>query len=117
MNDDLRDQIYSNMLLKETDELIEIWQKHDTGEWTEMAFEVVREILQNRLGELPLQDEFDNEDDENGLEDNAAPAADTIIETVENADIAKKNLACPNCKGKNLFTRDIGLSFGAQRVV
>ena len=55
MNNDLRDQIYSSMSLKETDELLGIWQRHDSNEWTDSAFEVVGEILRDRLGEPPSQ--------------------------------------------------------------
>ena len=57
MSDNLRNQIYSNLNLKPTDELIEIWQKNDRVEWTETTFEVLQEILQERLGELPPQNE------------------------------------------------------------
>lgn len=57
MSDDFRKQIYNNLNLKETDELIEIWKKNDRVEWSELAFDVLRGILQQRLGELPSQDE------------------------------------------------------------
>ena len=68
MDNDLRKQIYNNFNLKETDELIEIWQKNDRVEWAEDAFNVIQKILQERLGELPPQNEpileytDDNED-------------------------------------------------------
>jgi hypothetical protein len=55
MNDDFRSQIYNNMSLKDTEELVSIWQRHNSKEWTDLAFEVVEEILRNRLGELPAQ--------------------------------------------------------------
>ena len=58
MNDDLRRQNFRSLNQKETDELVEIWQKHDQNEWTELAFDVVREILQNRQVELPSQEKF-----------------------------------------------------------
>ena len=57
MSSDFRKQLYNNLNLKETDELVEIWQTNDRVEWTELAFDVVREILQERIGELPEQDE------------------------------------------------------------
>lgn len=57
MSDDLRKQIYNSLSQKETDELVEIWQTNDRVQWTEMAFDVIREILQERLGELSPQDE------------------------------------------------------------
>lgn len=53
MTDDFKKQVYNSLSLKETDELEEIWLKHDKAEWTDTAFDVVKEILLNRLGELP----------------------------------------------------------------
>jgi hypothetical protein len=57
MSNGLRKQIYNSLNLKETEELIEIWQTNDRVEWTDVAFEVIQEILQGRLVELPSQDE------------------------------------------------------------
>lgn len=57
MSNDLRKQIYNNFNLKETDELVEIWQKNDRAEWSEEAFGVIEEILRERIGELPAQNE------------------------------------------------------------
>jgi tetratricopeptide (TPR) repeat protein len=39
--------------IKETEYLLEIWEKHDTQEWTEEIFTVIREILLDRSVELP----------------------------------------------------------------
>jgi hypothetical protein len=61
MTNYFRDQIYSSMNLKETDELVEIWEMNDRSTWSELAFDVVQEILRSRLGELPLQGEPMNE--------------------------------------------------------
>jgi len=74
MSNSLRKQIYNNLNLKETDDLIEIWQKNDRVEWSEETFSVIQEILQERLGELPIQDEPILEymdDQENDIEDEA----------------------------------------------
>jgi hypothetical protein len=57
MTDDLRNQVFNNLNLLETDDLIDIWKKNDRVEWSETAFDVVREILQNRLVEIPKQNE------------------------------------------------------------
>lgn len=51
--DALKKQIRFNMELKETEELLEIWHRHDISEWTPEAFEIVKEILLLRLGEIP----------------------------------------------------------------
>jgi hypothetical protein len=68
MSSDLHMQVYNNLNLKETDELVEIWQKNDRVEWTEDTFNIIRDILLERLAELPLQDEpileYTNEDEE-----------------------------------------------------
>src|SRR5512134_252932 len=55
MSDTLRAQIYNNLIVKDTDELLEIWQSGDTSVWTEDTFEIVKEILVQRLGYLPPQ--------------------------------------------------------------
>ncbi len=56
MNDDFRNEVFSMLILKDTEELVEIWQKNDRSAWSEVAFDVIREILLNRLGSLPPQD-------------------------------------------------------------
>ncbi len=57
MSDDLRKQIFDNLSQKETDELVDIWKTNDRVEWTDVAFDVIQEILQGRLGNLPSQNE------------------------------------------------------------
>jgi hypothetical protein len=57
MSDRIRKQIYDTLNRKETDELVEIWQANNRVEWTDTAFDIIREILQERLNELPTQDE------------------------------------------------------------
>jgi len=56
MKDDLRAQIHRSLDQKETSELIEIWQEHDSDEWAESTFDVIEEILQERQVEPPLQE-------------------------------------------------------------
>jgi len=51
--DSLQHQIYSNMQLKTTEELKLILEQNDHEEWSDTAFEVVRQILIQRTGELP----------------------------------------------------------------
>jgi hypothetical protein len=57
MSDDLRKQIFNTLNLKDTDELMKIWQANDHVEWSDKAFEVISEILQERLDHLPKQNE------------------------------------------------------------
>jgi tetratricopeptide (TPR) repeat protein len=40
-------------MLKETEDLLEIWQNGDVSIWDEKVFEIVREILLERLGYIP----------------------------------------------------------------
>lgn len=55
MSDPLRTQIYTNLIIKDTEELLEIWHSGDTSEWNEAVFEIVKEILIERLGYVPPQ--------------------------------------------------------------
>ncbi len=51
MSDDRRTHLNTYFNAKETDELREIWENGDPDEWDEQALEIVRIILQERLGE------------------------------------------------------------------
>jgi Tetratricopeptide repeat. len=55
MSDNFRAQIHNNLILKETEDLLEIWQNGDTTEWDPEVFEIVKEALLERLGFLPPQ--------------------------------------------------------------
>jgi len=55
MDNTLRAQIRLNQSIKETDELIEIWQNHDLNEWSELTFDAIKEILIERQVVLPPQ--------------------------------------------------------------
>lgn len=54
-NNSLRQQIYDNMNLKATDELAAIWRTNNRFKWSDITFDVIREILKDRLGALPPQ--------------------------------------------------------------
>jgi hypothetical protein len=55
MSDDLRQTIYLNFSQRDTEELLEIWRAHDREQWSETAFDVIREIPQERQVELPQE--------------------------------------------------------------
>jgi tetratricopeptide (TPR) repeat protein len=55
MSDNRREQIRKNLIAKETGELLDIWQNDDLGKWDESAFDIIKEILLERLGYLPPQ--------------------------------------------------------------
>jgi hypothetical protein len=57
MSNNLRRQIHDHLNLKETEELVEIWTTNDRVEWSETAFDVMKEILEQRLGNIPPQNE------------------------------------------------------------
>lgn len=57
MSNGFRNQLYQNLNQKDTDELLEIWRDNDLTQWTNTAFEVIYEILQERIGEVPAQSE------------------------------------------------------------
>jgi tetratricopeptide (TPR) repeat protein len=49
--------IIQELEVNETHELIKIWQIHDLNDWTEEAFEAIRQILISRNEEPPMQDD------------------------------------------------------------
>ena len=55
MSNDLRTQIYNNLASQDTKALLDIWQNGDVDEWDEQTFDIVKEILLERLGELPAR--------------------------------------------------------------
>ena len=55
MGDNHREQIYKNLIVKETEDLLDIWQFGKIDEWDEIVFEVIKEILLDRLGYVPPQ--------------------------------------------------------------
>ena len=52
-SDDLCNQIYNNMQLKTTEELLFILEQDDHEEWTSTALEVAKKIVIQRTGRLP----------------------------------------------------------------
>lgn len=53
MSDNLRTRIYNSLAIEKTEDLLEIWEDEQLAEWDEETFEIVREILLERLGYLP----------------------------------------------------------------
>ena len=53
----MREMIYSNLQLKDTEELTEIWTQNDREAWTDEAFDIIRELLLKRIGHLPEQNQ------------------------------------------------------------
>jgi hypothetical protein len=41
-------KVYERMNLRATEELLDIWAKNDRVEWSDLTFDVIREILQER---------------------------------------------------------------------
>ena len=55
-------QIYNSLQEKDTQELLAIWKKNDREEWSDAAFDVLKAILQQRVGILPEQNAETGED-------------------------------------------------------
>lgn len=55
MKDDLQARLYDNLAAKDTDELLDIWKKGDPAEWEAGVFDIVKELLKERLGRVPTQ--------------------------------------------------------------
>lgn len=53
MSDNLRIQIQDNLRLMETEDLLDIWHNGNIDEWNEVTFDIVKEILIERLGHIP----------------------------------------------------------------
>lgn len=53
MDETLKSQVRQRLREQDTEELIQIWKKHDQTEWTDEAFEIISEILLERTGTLP----------------------------------------------------------------
>ena len=70
MNDELRTQIRNNLKLKDIYELLNMWKTNNRAEWSDITFEVLREILEERIGEVPPQDDPIFESKNNIVEDN-----------------------------------------------
>lgn len=56
MSETLREQIRGNLKSKDIYELLEIWRINNRVVWTDTTFEVLREILKERINEVPPQD-------------------------------------------------------------
>ena len=69
MSNELRQQIHNELNLRETEDLLEIWRTNDHEEWSDTAFEVIKEILSERLVEIPPQETSDEQEEEESFED------------------------------------------------
>lgn len=99
MSSELRKQVYANLNPKDTEELLDLWKTNDRVEWSDLAFEVLEEILSQRVDNLPKQNEpileYDEEEETDDLEDWEAKILDSenqpelydtleVIDTVSN---------------------------------
>lgn len=97
----LRAEIYRNFDLQETEDLVAIWEEHDTSAYTEMAFETLREILLKRLGSLPLQEQGEPAM-RPGFERAEFPGWGNYEKGGE-----EKIPTCPNCKSDRVFSGEM----------
>jgi Flp pilus assembly protein TadD len=52
-DDSLKQQIYASMNMKDTHELLAIWEANDRESWSDETFEAIQAVLQNRGVEIP----------------------------------------------------------------
>jgi len=55
MDENRKSQIQQRLEEQDTEALLEIWKQNDREAWSNEAFEVIREILLARIGEVPAQ--------------------------------------------------------------
>ena len=79
MSENRREQIYKNLIARETEDLLEIWQHGDISEWEKGVFEIVKEILLERLGYVPPQ----------SLETQVSQILDKVEDYLENHELEK----------------------------
>lgn len=99
MGSGLRNQIFVNLNSKDTEELLDIWKTNDRVEWSDLAFDVLKEILSQRMDSLPNQNEpileYDEAEETDDLEDWEAKILDDenqpelydtleVIDTIDN---------------------------------
>ncbi len=54
-SDPLSNEIYNELNLKSTDELLEIWEKNDRSVWSNEGFTAIKKILRERQVSIPPQ--------------------------------------------------------------
>jgi hypothetical protein len=96
----LHQQIYQNMNLRETDDLLAIWQRNDREEWSDEAMQIVKDILTERGVEIPEQTGATAENEEkdaldDGLDEWEIRLLETenqpdFYDTIEVIDLKKK---------------------------
>jgi len=85
MDEYLREQIYNNLSLRETEDLLDIYHRKNTREWDEETFAIIKEILLQRLGTIPdgpVQEQVEEEQD-SGKEGEQGGELDKAIEEAE----------------------------------
>ncbi len=70
MSDELREQIRNSLNQKDLYELLEIWRINNRVVWSDTTFEVLKEILKERIREIPQQEDPILTSGESGKEDN-----------------------------------------------
>jgi hypothetical protein len=75
-NNPLRLSIFQSMQEKDTEELLQIWKKNNRKEWSDQAFEVIHDILSEKLGTVPEQNLPSNVD----VPETKEPVEDEIAE-------------------------------------
>lgn len=84
MSENRREQIKTNLLTQDTEYLLDIWQNGDVDEWEKEVFEIIKEILLDRLGYIPPQ----------SVEKQVAQILNRVEEYLENEELDKALREC-----------------------
>jgi hypothetical protein len=62
-SDSMSNEIYNELNLKSTEELLEIWKTNDRSVWSDAGFKAIKKILIERQGSVPPQQAAPAEDE------------------------------------------------------
>ncbi|MGA7195279.1 MAG: hypothetical protein WBW94_16800 [Anaerolineales bacterium] len=82
MTNELHKQIYNELNLRETNDLLEIWQTNNRAEWSDIAFEIIKQILTERGLKIPEQD-APVEYNEGVIEDNSFDFSEEELKIID----------------------------------
>jgi uncharacterized RDD family membrane protein YckC len=60
MDEGMIESIRKSMSLKNTDELLKIWEENDRSKWSDEAFFIVKQLLLSRGEPLPIQNDYES---------------------------------------------------------
>lgn len=98
MNENHRKRIKANLLIQDTEYLLTIWENRDVDEWETEVFEIVKEILLDRLGHVPPQ----------SVEKQVSEILDRVEDHLENEEL---ETALSECKAAVQLSPDSAIAY------